>query len=279
MIDIVVVDREGNLEKTLFSILQQTMREDISVIVVSNKAHKIIPHFQKKLSIQEIVMKKATLGEMRQKGFDSGSGEYVLFIHSGDVLYDAFSIFNLYRIREDYDAVIGSIFNYSDGRFSSYLVGNLYRRSSIKKHSITFLPSESLENGFHRLLWMSGTSFVFSDDYIYYATSFFSEEKEYELVLKDLLIVLKLAKKRKYDKAQIAMVLYDLLLYFAYWYSNNEIETSLIFKELLGQVIQEYQYYQDFLSEEGRTWVSSMYQNNEMIDSIYLKQLFHCKEK
>ena len=98
MIDIIIIDSENvSLQKILFSILIQTLHEKVHVYLIDNKKNTSLSFFQERITIDEVLVDD-NYDIMRKIGLDAGSNEFVLFLNSGDVFYDVFSLNNLYKL-------------------------------------------------------------------------------------------------------------------------------------------------------------------------------------
>ena len=274
MIDIIITGESNSLEKTLFSICIQTIYDKANVIIVSNKHHSFIDDFRKKIAIQEVITKEKSIGKKRQIGYDLAKGDYVLFINSGDVLYDVFALNNLYKIREKNDVIIGGITNIEKRYSQYYLVGNLYRRKGLKSHRISFLDSDGLENGFHQLYFMTGPKIVFSGDIIYYQNTLIEKDYHYyHSLIQDSMASIMKAKTRSYQPKNIAKLLYDIVITFAYvFHERKDAFLEDLFQEF-KPILEEYHSYQKYLSNEDIQYISDINLTNRTIDGLYLEEL------
>ena len=274
MIDIIVTGKDESLEKTLFSIAIQTIRDQIHVILVSEKKHSFMKEFQKKIKIEEVLTKEKSIGKKRQVGYEKADGDTILFMNSGDCFYDVFALHNLNKILLDNDVVIGGIENIEKKYSTHYLVGNLYKRKALKSHRILFRDSDGLDNGFHQLFFMSHPKIVYSSDIIYHENIIYEkDENYYNNIIQDSLFALQKAKNRSYASRDIAKLLYDVILFFAYYFHEGkdtfQEDLFLKFKPLL----KEYQYYKKFLVDEDIQYISDINLSNRTIDQIYSEEL------
>jgi len=272
MIDVIVVG-EDDFEKTLFSISIQTIKDKIRVIIVSNKKHSFLSHFKDVFPIQEIVTKENTIGKKRQIGFLKATGDYVFFMNAGDVLFDAFSLFNCCKSTLGNDVVIGGIHNASKKYSNYYLVGNLYRRKTLKLYSIPFHESDGLENGFHQLLFMSPAKIVYTGDIIYFQK--YEIDKDYHFyhsLLEDSYFALGKAKTRSYDSSKIAKLIYDVLLFFANSFRNQKEEYQDMLIQELKPLMKQYYHYQKYLQEDDKKFISDINVSNYIADQICFEQ-------
>ena len=97
MIDVIIpaYNAHNTIEKTLDSILHQTISNMLNVYVVNDCSDKnydeIIKKYKKDINIKEIkISKNGGPGVARQKGIDLSNGKYILFIDSDDIFYRIF---------------------------------------------------------------------------------------------------------------------------------------------------------------------------------------------
>lgn len=273
MIDIIVAGEDSKIDKTLFSIAIQTILDKIHVIVVSNEEHDF-SNFLDVVSIQEIVTDEKTIGKKRQIGLDNAKGDFVFFMNAGDELFDVFALFNCDKIMANNDVVIGGIYNAHKKYSNFYVVGNLYRRSFIKRHRISFHNSDGLGNGFHQLLFMAHGKIVYTGDIIYYQKN--PIEKDYLFyhnLLEDTKYALDIAKTRAYESCEIAKLLYDVLLFFGSLFHEKREEYQEKLIEELKPIKKIFDQYQKYLSENDYNYISDINLSNPTVDQIYYKEL------
>ena len=261
MINILLVGESKHFEKSLFSIAIQTVKEEMSVIMVSSKKHDL-SSFQKKIKIEEVITKEKSMGKRREIALQRAKGDYVLFMNSGDVFYDVFALNNLYKNVEGYDVVIGGIENRERQYSCNYLVGNLYRRKYLTSHKLVFHDSDGPENGFHKLVFMSGADIVYSSDIIYHENTSIREDNDW--VLEDAVFAVNLAKKRDYSPHNIALMIYDTVVYYAHLYHQNQLSNGN-YKDFISL----YYEYQKYLSEEDYQYISDINLTNREVDDFY----------
>lgn len=273
MIDVIVVGEDKKIEKTLFSISIQTILDQIHVIVVSEEKHDY-SGFQEILSIDEIVTKEKTVGGKRQIGFDKAKGEFVFFMNAGDVFFDVFALFNSHKIIQNYDVVIGGISNAEKKYSNYYLVGNLYRRSFIKRHRICFCHSDGLENGFHQLFFMAHGKINYSGDIIYYQKK--EMEKDYSFyhnLIEDTKYAFDIARTRNYDSCEIAKKLYDDLLFFATFFHEKKEDYQNTLIEELKPIMKGFYDHKKSMREKDYKYISDINISNQKVDQIYFNEL------
>ena len=274
MIDIIVVDRGEFLEKTLFSILMQTIIDQVHVIVVRSNYDTFFSSFRKRMSLQEVYVSSCeSIGEKRRIGLSEASHDYVLFMDGGDTFYDVFSLANMYYSMDGNDAIIGGVFNDSKPYLNIYLVGNLYRKSYLIKHHIFFCQSDGEENGFQHLFIMSGGTYQYCNDYVYYRNRQISWDDCSLDILKDVFSSIEIASKRHYAKEKIAFVLYDVLLLFSYLYHDGVLNLSdQNLENLISSLKTYYDSYQKYVNRDMKIFLSEVQGTICEVDDVYVKE-------
>ncbi len=146
MIDIIIINPNNNLPQTLASLLLQKKIKLGTIYIWSNdgKINEIVYLFSKKM---KICLKKAlnideTTILIKYSKFKE-KGDYVFVIRSGDVIYNSFSLYTLYKElnNNNFDIANGNIIK---GTKSAYfyktnkqagIFGRLYNNKFINKLS------------------------------------------------------------------------------------------------------------------------------------------------
>ena len=254
MIDIIIpaYNAHNTIEKTLLSIVMQNICDKVKVYIVNDNSEQnyslIIKKFENFLNIKELVLKENKgPGYARQYGIDNSNSEYIFFIDADDVLYDCFSLNNLYCLRDNYDVIIGQIYDEKNNSIYVHqgcLHGKLYRREFLEKNNIRFNDSRNHEDhSFNQLCLLSNSNVVYSNDIIYYyyyyekseskkAYSNYDLDSMYEYV-ENIKWVLDLSIDRKYDKSKIANLVFNSVcyLYSNYCYNINLDDSNIILRE------------------------------------------------
>jgi len=153
MVDIIIpaYNAHETLERTLNSILNQTMYSKIKIILVDDNSEKnyddIINKFSGLLDIKYFKMdKNIGPGAARQFGVDNSNGSYIMFVDADDILTDALAIREMsnYMNQNHNCAVIsaafleeseiGKMFMHNNEMVS--LCAKLYRRSFLQKNDL-----------------------------------------------------------------------------------------------------------------------------------------------
>ena len=277
MIDIIIIDTNNDLlDKTLFSILIQTIRENVHVYLIRNKKKSLLPFFKERICVEEIVVENRSYAEMRNVGLDVSRGKFVIYFNSGDVFYDVFSLFNLYKLINDCDVVYGSIMNCSNHYSNHYIEGNLIRKSYLKRHRLRFFTEGNGSYEFRRLLFISNPRVVYSNDYSCCREDIDDWYNQHVDILQDSFCAFTIAKKRKYDKDRIAMMIYDVVLYYAYLYEEKkDLDVLGFFSDLLKSLKWYYYEYKKYLDLELKEYISELNMTNYRLDELIIEKFWN----
>jgi glycosyltransferase involved in cell wall biosynthesis len=187
MIDIIIpaYNSHSTINKTLYSIANQTAREHINVIIVNDNSNEDYSEatlrFENILNIKEIMLQKnGGPGVARQAGIDNSDSPFVMFIDADDILIDALAIDGILKfMNSDPNCAMVSA-NFLEEVPSKELVphqndlvwmfGKIYRRSVLNDRKIRFSTlraNEDLE--FNTKFRLS----LKDKEYIYYLTDKF----------------------------------------------------------------------------------------------------------
>lgn len=142
-------DAEG-LDRTIRSVVEQTVFDQIEYIVIdggsTDNSPEILQKFAPQLAYYQIGPDRGIYRQMN-KGISVSTGEYLLFLNSGDNLHDADAIKGVIDQLHDVDFLIGEMVFLATGRLfeipkqltlQSFLEGSL-------PHNATFIKREWLE--------------------------------------------------------------------------------------------------------------------------------------
>jgi glycosyltransferase involved in cell wall biosynthesis len=163
MVDIIIpaYNCSETLPRTLGSIVAQTKKEKCIVTVVDDCSTEdlkpIIDSFKPYIKINYIKLEKNLKypGLVRQVGLDNTIAPYVMFLDSDDVLApSAVQILNNEMLKKTYDLIVGFFYRQEEhGNLilmgendTTWLHGNIYRRSFLEENNIRF-PSGYNEDG------------------------------------------------------------------------------------------------------------------------------------
>ena len=162
MIDIIIpaYNAHETIEKTLYSICLQVNRNMFNIYIINDGSkkdyNKICNKFKNILNIKELKLEKNKgPGFARNYGIKNSNSDYILFMDSDDILYDSYSVKNLYdKIHNNnLDIVLSSI--YDECEINNYIYynvhlynlhGKMFRRSFIEKNNIEFLNTKCNED-------------------------------------------------------------------------------------------------------------------------------------
>lgn len=174
MIDIIipVTDKYEDLERTLLSILIQSNKDKLNVILVSNKSLKkyknITDIFESKIPITCIEStEKKSIVELKLYAIENSSNPYIMFIDENTHYYDAFSVSSLYRqiTAEKSDFIIGNVVNFKDDNY--YNTFSIYNDSNAKIFKRELLTNNNLnttsEESFITSIFMLNRKYSYSD--------------------------------------------------------------------------------------------------------------------
>ncbi len=274
MIDIIIPAYNAHkyIEKALISISMQTISNQVNVYIINDCSKKdyseIIKIFKDRIKIKEIKLEKNSgPGVARQIGIEKSKNEYILFLDSDDLLYNIFSLEKLYKtiISNKADICIGGILDEDDNNLNYYnnhmgcLHGKLYRRKIIEKNNLKFNNSRSSEdNSFNRLFLMSNPKITYLDECVYlYRDNKKSQSKKYTgaKYIKDYIYnmewAVEQAEQKKYDKYQIAELIFSTISYiYSIYVNNQELEEINVIFDMSKNLIKLYDKYKGILSNE-----------------------------
>lgn len=288
MIDIIIPAYNAHkyIKKALISISMQTISDKVNVYVVNDCSKKnydeIIKIFKDKINIKEIKLKKNVgPGAARQIGIEKSTNEYILFLDSDDILYNIFSLEKLYKTitSNKADICIGGILDEDENELNYYnnhmgcLHGKLYRRKIIEKNNLKFNNSRSSEdNSFNRLFLMSNPQITFLDECVYlYRYNKNSQSKKYTgaKYIKDYILnmewVVEQAKQRKYNKKQIAELIFSTISYiYSIYVNNQELDDINVIFDMSKKLIKLYDEYNGILSNEEYKFLYDEFEKNNI---------------
>ena len=160
---------EDTLPRALGSIVAQTKKEKCIVTVVDDCSTEdlkpIIDNFKKYIKINYIKLKENLKypGLVRQIGLNNTIAPFVMFLDSDDMLEPtAVELVNNEMLKTDRDVIIGYFFRQDEqGNLdimkennTTWLHGNVYRRSFLKKYNIQFPAGYNEDGSFNTQCYM-----------------------------------------------------------------------------------------------------------------------------
>ena len=140
MIDIVIFIKDINdIDKTLISICMQEIKDKINVIIINsglnNNLYNKLNIFKEELNIKVV---------SNDNDLDILSGKYIMFIDSGNIFYNAFSVQYLYYtiLENNADLICGMVHEKRRNKTiitngnENYLYGKIYNKDFLNKHNI-----------------------------------------------------------------------------------------------------------------------------------------------
>jgi len=256
MIDVIIpaYNSHSTIEKTLYSISYQTIKDKLRVYIVNDASDKdyseIVKFFSNFINVEELKMDtNGGPGVARQYGIDHSNGEYIIFIDSDDVFFDCFSINKLYdaiKTRKS-DVVIGNFVEEVQSEFFSHnedtiwLHGKIYRRKYLENNNIRFNNTRLNEdNGFNQLILLGNSNISYLDYNVYIWCNNLKSitRKDNHSILFELLLgyiyninwALQESLKRKYDTEKISSLAISALvaIYIHYIDFENNKESKKI---------------------------------------------------
>lgn len=272
MIDIIIPVFNGHktLKNTLLSIMMQVNINDINVYLIDDASEKGYEEeynlFKDKMNIVMYRLNKNMgPGYARQYGIEKSESEYILFMDSDDLLYDCFSVKNLYETAIDTqsDVVVGNMAEINSDEIIKYTVGfdvlhaKMYRREFLEVNNISFPNMYNSEDlSFNNLVLMSMPEIQYIDEYVYIyirrensltLNKDYYSKKHIKYYTENLVWTIKKAEENNYDYKEIAkiVVFSFAYLYYYFYYNLEDSEINYVYN-----IIPLYQKYKKYLSQE-----------------------------
>lgn len=223
MIDIVVLNINNKLEKTLLSICMQSIKDRVKVYIVGNRPVKHIKEFKKRINLE--VVKCNDNDNMMSIALKCCKSEYFLFINSGNLFYNQLSLEKMFNLRNNYDIVIGKIISSFCPLSLWNIEGKLYRKEFIDNIKVSF----DVNNCFNYLMLLYGASYVFTD----YNILFNNLEQEKNNLLSDFISIFDIIQNSNYDKERFYEICFEIIVLMSYYRDYFNINRSYLnlFKE------------------------------------------------
>lgn len=180
-LDIIIpcYNAKDTIFNTLSSINLQQDVEGFKVYLVNDKSDydykEEVEFFSKFFYIEEIILKdNLGPGGARREGINNSSSQYIMFIDSDDILYDALSLKNLYSSAQGYDLCVSNFILERDGVVVTkknnfvWLHGKMYKREFLEKYNINFNDTKANEdNGFNKLITLMNPKYKILEQVTY----------------------------------------------------------------------------------------------------------------
>lgn len=253
MIDVIIpcYNAHKTLSKTLDSIVKQTIKDKLKVLLVddcsSEDYDSFVEKYKDKINISVYRLKKNSgPGIAREEGIKVTNGKYITFIDSDDRFYTESALEQLYNaIEEGYDLV--KSIEYIQKLRGKYIIngnlhGKIYRREYLKKADLHFNSSRFHEdNFFNNLVMISGARTLNIAEITYYYThnkkSITNTDPEevnrLEILLNNYDELFKIFKERKYDKSRMEIVVRKENKYLRALYLKSNDKDKKRIKEMV----------------------------------------------
>lgn len=223
MIDIIVLMNNNldSLIKTLGSISFQNYK-DINVYIVNNTKIDLDDKLDmfKDLNINTI---RCSSSNLKNYGLNCGNSPYILFINSGDLLYNCFSISNILVDCDKYDVITGRTAICSTNKvdfyddLSRYIYSKLFSREFIEKNHLRFIYGKHFsEMAFNKLYLMCKPRVGMCNKDICFTYNEMEDDNKKEYIIdycKSFKICIEDAIEKKLDKKLISKTLYSNICY------------------------------------------------------------------
>lgn len=256
MIDVIIPAYNSHkfIDNVLTSLSLQTISNKFEVTIVNDGSKedysKIISFYSDYIHVKEIGYKdNKGPGYARKYGINNTHNKYLIFIDSDDILYDRFSIENLYDQIENYKLdYVNSLFYeeingelYPKENDNTWLHGKIYRREFLEKNNINFNDTRCNEdNGFNALVLLSKPNKKYYNQSTYIWKSNMnsitrSNNYEYQFTgllgfIENIIWALNIKKNNKHDVAKMAIQSLYYLYFCFLQFSEKKDFSELITK-------------------------------------------------
>ena len=231
MIDIIIIMNNDSLSliKTLGSISFQN-NKDYKVIIMNGTSINLKNELEmfKDLNIKVVNTKTTNLKNYSLKYVTS---PLLLFINSGDLLYNCFSISNLLVDNDKYDLITGKVGINSDNKvdfyndMNRYTYGKVYRKEFIDKYDIKFSDTDYYSDmAFNKLYLMCKPRKGYCNKEVYFTSKEIIDDNNKEYIVdycKSFNYCIEEAIKKKIDNKEISKTIYSNIFYLYNKYNIN----------------------------------------------------------
>lgn len=171
MVDVIILayNAHGTIDKAISSIIMQTVLEDVIVTIVDDCSpdgsyDEIVNRYSPIVKIQSVKTEvNGGCGVVRQKGIDSTSGKYFMFLDADDTFGDAFAIARLKSALDDTPEACVAVGAFAEEREDGFqtherdmvwMHGKMYRRDFWDQYAIRFHPTSRAneDNGVNTII-------------------------------------------------------------------------------------------------------------------------------
>ena len=239
MIDLIIpiTNKCPNLKQTLLSIMLQSIKDKLNIVLVTNKLNKhksTIDLFLSKLNITILESKdKKTIEELKEYAISNTNNEYIMFLDENTYLYDAFSLSTLYNqlLNDNSDFIIGNTVNLINNNY--YNTFNIYDNSNNKIYKRSYLTKNNIV--FTNETLFTTTTYLYNNIYSYSDSITSVNINAIELIDKKIIknIISSIKKlSTNIDKDIIKEYINNIIRNTNDKYLNSNIKYSSILKEL-----------------------------------------------
>ena len=270
MLDIIVL-MDNNLDslvKTLGSISFQNYK-DIKVFIINNTNIDL----KDKLDLFNdltITTMDCSSSYLKIYGLNCGDSPYIMFINSGDLLYNCFSVSNIMNDCKDYDLITGKIAIGYGGKVDfyddliRYTYGKLYSRNFIDMNNLKFIYSKF--NGdlvFNKQFLMCKPRTGLCNKEVYFTFNKIDDDNSKEYIIdycKSFKICIEESIEKNLDSKLISKTLYSNMsfLYNKYNINYDKKYINCIFKYGLD-IYNYYRQFEEYLSLKDKDKINIDY--------------------
>ena len=302
MIDVIIpaYNAKKTIIKTLVTVMNQTMSEDLHVYIVDDCSkdnyEDIYNLFSNYLKIDILKLNKNSgPGVARQYGIDHSNGEYIVFLDADDELYDNEAIETLYKNIEGFNLSFGLMYQESTDTtlfHEGCLHGKMYKREFLENNNIKFNNLRSHEdNAFNQLCLACAKKVNYIERIVYKynyneksITNTEDKAESIKLYIESMNYLFENIEKQEYlNFYSVGIAITGIMLFCYFNYLNDKDKFEFIFSKLdfLKKMYNKYKMYVD---DEDRAGVYNnfSYTNipfisfDEFLDKIKEVELVNC---
>ncbi len=162
---VISLNTKKDFLKTIKSIMNQTFKDKEIIIIdgfstdgTINKINELKKNFSK-----VIIEKDKGIYDAMNKGLRLSEGEWILFLNSGDILFNSSTLENIFKkIKFNSEIVFGNTIIYNEFYYKFY--GNYFNDKTIKipfNHQSVFVKKKLFENNLFTLKYKISSDFEF----------------------------------------------------------------------------------------------------------------------
>ena len=282
MIDVIIpaYNAHDTIEKTIYSLLIQSISKNINVLIIDDCSKydysNIVNKYKHYLNIAEYRLDtNSGPGAARNYGIKKSKSDYIVFLDSDDILYNKYSLEDLYNgINNKFDVLISSFIE--EIEVGDYLIhsnekiwnhGKIYSRKFLVDNNIYFSELRTNEDLFFNFLVLySNAKIGYTEDITYVwqkNINSITRKNENNYLYNELdnynnniMLVVSEFENRKYSKKSISEVLFFSILQMYYTYlfhidNNDEVNAKKVMKASKKNV-EIFKKYSKYLNKENK---------------------------